>query len=159
MISKIPDPENSRASRPLKEPVKRTPCGDLGYLGQGLGGTLLPLREPIVAYGYQRGHIEAMVSKLPRHKFTGPKPSRAPPAQPLFQASSLFPRAGRQPQLRGSLLEEFREVALGVGIPEDSIFTMADRGKWHPSPTLYSLFILCGSREHLPSPWGFLATL
>ncbi|XP_030885861.1 protein AMBP isoform X2 [Leptonychotes weddellii] len=34
---------------------------------------------------------------------------------------------GRQPQLRESLLEEFREVALGVGIPEDSIFTMADK--------------------------------
>ncbi|ELK26643.1 Protein AMBP [Myotis davidii] len=35
---------------------------------------------------------------------------------------------GRGPQLRESLLQEFREVALGVGIPEDSIFTMADRG-------------------------------
>ncbi|XP_036185671.1 protein AMBP isoform X2 [Myotis myotis] len=39
---------------------------------------------------------------------------------------------GRGPQLRESLLQEFREVALGVGIPEDSIFTMADRGECVP---------------------------
>ncbi|KAK2120189.1 hypothetical protein P7K49_001575 [Saguinus oedipus] len=35
---------------------------------------------------------------------------------------------GREPQLRESLLQDFRVVAQGVGIPEDSIFTMADRG-------------------------------
>uniref|UniRef100_A0A8D0TWT1 Protein AMBP n=1 Tax=Sus scrofa TaxID=9823 RepID=A0A8D0TWT1_PIG len=50
---------------------------------------------------------------------------------------------GREPQLRESLLEEFREVALGVGIPEDSIFTMPDRGECvpgeqEPEPTLLS---------------------
>ncbi|XP_011359236.1 protein AMBP [Pteropus vampyrus] len=39
---------------------------------------------------------------------------------------------GREQQLRESLLEEFRETALGVGIPEDSIFTMADRGECVP---------------------------
>ncbi|XP_014302642.1 protein AMBP [Myotis lucifugus] len=39
---------------------------------------------------------------------------------------------GRGPQLRESLLQEFREVALGVGIPEDAIFTMADRGECVP---------------------------
>nr|KAF6286996.1 alpha-1-microglobulin/bikunin precursor [Pipistrellus kuhlii] len=39
---------------------------------------------------------------------------------------------GREPQLRESLLQEFREVALGVGIPEDSIFTLADRGECVP---------------------------
>lgn len=39
---------------------------------------------------------------------------------------------GREPQLRESLLEEFRDVALGVGIPENSIFTMADRGECVP---------------------------
>ncbi|XP_049750916.1 protein AMBP [Elephas maximus indicus] len=48
---------------------------------------------------------------------------------------------GRQPQLRESLLEEFREFALSVGIPEDSIFTMADKGECvpgeqEPEPTL-----------------------
>ncbi|GAB5580049.1 tissue factor pathway inhibitor [Prionailurus iriomotensis] len=48
---------------------------------------------------------------------------------------------GRQPQLRESLLEEFREVALGVGIPEDSIFTMADKGECVP-----------GEQEPEPSP-------
>lgn len=39
--------------------------------------------------------------------------------------------AGREPQLRDSLLQEFREVALSVGIPENSIVFMADRGKWY----------------------------
>ncbi|PNJ72460.1 AMBP isoform 2 [Pongo abelii] len=34
---------------------------------------------------------------------------------------------GRAPQLRETLLQDFRVVAQGVGIPEDSIFTMADR--------------------------------
>ncbi|XP_039096262.1 protein AMBP [Hyaena hyaena] len=48
---------------------------------------------------------------------------------------------GRQPQLRESLLQEFREVALGVGIPEDSIFTMADKGECIP-----------GEQEPEPSP-------
>lgn len=43
-----------------------------------------------------------------------------------------LPLAGREPQLRESLLEEFREVALGVGIPEDAIFTMPDRGNGTP---------------------------
>ncbi|XP_046307193.1 protein AMBP isoform X1 [Marmota monax] len=49
---------------------------------------------------------------------------------------------GRKPQLRDSLLQAFREMALGVGIPEDSIFTMADRdlgecvpGEQEPQPT------------------------
>lgn len=68
LISKIPDPENSRASRPRKEPVKRPLCGDLGYLGQGLGGTPLPLQELIVACAYQRDHTGAIVSKPPLHK-------------------------------------------------------------------------------------------
>nr|XP_025858478.1 protein AMBP [Vulpes vulpes] len=49
---------------------------------------------------------------------------------------------GRQPQLRESLLEEFREVALGVGIPEDAIFTMADKGECVP-----------GEQEPEPSPY------
>lgn len=48
---------------------------------------------------------------------------------------------GREPQLRESLLEEFREVALGVGIPADSIFTMADRGECVP-----------GEQEPAPPP-------
>ncbi|KAM4877032.1 protein AMBP isoform 2-T2 [Thomomys bottae] len=39
---------------------------------------------------------------------------------------------GREPQVRESLLQEFREVALEVGIPQDSIFTMADRGECVP---------------------------
>ncbi|KAM5328754.1 protein AMBP [Glossophaga mutica] len=39
---------------------------------------------------------------------------------------------GREPQLREGLLEEFREFALGLGIPSDSIFTMADRGECVP---------------------------
>ncbi|XP_017385777.1 protein AMBP [Cebus imitator] len=39
---------------------------------------------------------------------------------------------GREPQLRESLLQDFRVVAQGVGIPEDSIFTMADRGECVP---------------------------
>ena len=45
-----------------------------------------------------------------------------------------FPFAGREPQLRDSLLQEFREVALSMGIPENSIVFMADRGKWHLAP-------------------------
>lgn len=39
---------------------------------------------------------------------------------------------GRAPQLRESLVEEFRQVAQGVGIPEDSIFTMTYRGECVP---------------------------
>ncbi|XP_075415148.1 protein AMBP [Tenrec ecaudatus] len=39
---------------------------------------------------------------------------------------------GRQPQLRDSLMEDFRDFALSVGIPEDSIFTMADKGECVP---------------------------
>uniref|UniRef100_A0A8C5KYA3 Protein AMBP n=1 Tax=Jaculus jaculus TaxID=51337 RepID=A0A8C5KYA3_JACJA len=39
---------------------------------------------------------------------------------------------GREPQLRDSLLQEFRDVALAVGIPEDSIFQLADRGECVP---------------------------
>ncbi|XP_012998119.1 protein AMBP isoform X1 [Cavia porcellus] len=39
---------------------------------------------------------------------------------------------GREPQLRDSLLQGFREMALSVGIPEDSIFTMANRGECIP---------------------------
>ncbi|XP_058158490.1 protein AMBP [Dasypus novemcinctus] len=39
---------------------------------------------------------------------------------------------GRQPQLRDSLLEEFREFALGVGIPSNSIFILSDKGECVP---------------------------
>ncbi|KAM6182442.1 protein AMBP [Erethizon dorsatum] len=39
---------------------------------------------------------------------------------------------GREPQLRDSLLQEFKEMALGVGIPEDSVFTMVNRGECVP---------------------------
>ncbi|XP_036033217.1 protein AMBP [Onychomys torridus] len=39
---------------------------------------------------------------------------------------------GREPQLRDSLLLEFREVALGVGIPENSITFLVDRGECVP---------------------------
>ncbi|XP_076420460.1 protein AMBP [Peromyscus maniculatus bairdii] len=39
---------------------------------------------------------------------------------------------GREPQLRDSLLLEFREVALSVGIPENSIIFMVDRGECVP---------------------------
>ncbi|CAO2587809.1 Protein AMBP [Lemmus lemmus] len=39
---------------------------------------------------------------------------------------------GREPQLRDSLLQEFREVALSVGIPENAIVFMADRGECVP---------------------------
>lgn len=39
---------------------------------------------------------------------------------------------GRQPQLRDSLLQEFREVALSVGIPENAIIFMEDRGECVP---------------------------
>ncbi|KAK2494570.1 hypothetical protein MC885_007093 [Smutsia gigantea] len=53
----------------------------------------------------------------------------------------LYHKSRREPQLRESLLEEFREVALGVGIPADSIFTMADRGECVP-----------GEQEPAPSP-------
>ena len=39
--------------------------------------------------------------------------------------------AGREPQLRDSLLQEFREVAVSVGIPENAIIFMENRGKSH----------------------------
>ncbi|MCQ7614298.1 BPTI/Kunitz-type proteinase inhibitor domain-containing protein, partial [Salmonella enterica] len=48
---------------------------------------------------------------------------------------------GRTPQLRDSLVGEFREFALGVGIPEDSIFTVPDRGECVP-----------GEQQSTPSP-------
>ncbi|XP_032491362.1 protein AMBP [Phocoena sinus] len=50
---------------------------------------------------------------------------------------------GREPQLRETLLEQFREVALGVGIPEDAIFTMPDRGECVP-----------GEQEPAPTPFS-----
>ncbi|KAF6326912.1 alpha-1-microglobulin/bikunin precursor [Rhinolophus ferrumequinum] len=48
---------------------------------------------------------------------------------------------GRRPQLRESLLEEFREFALGIGIPKKSTFTVENRGECvpgdqEPEPTL-----------------------
>ncbi|KAM5298500.1 protein AMBP [Ctenodactylus gundi] len=46
---------------------------------------------------------------------------------------------GREPRLRDSLLQEFKEVALGVGIPEDSIFAPAYRME-------------CSPREQEPKP-------
>ncbi|XP_052032576.1 protein AMBP-like [Apodemus sylvaticus] len=39
---------------------------------------------------------------------------------------------GREPQLRDSLLQEFREVALSVGIPENAIIFMENRGECVP---------------------------
>ncbi|XP_012496649.1 PREDICTED: protein AMBP [Propithecus coquereli] len=48
---------------------------------------------------------------------------------------------GREPQLRDSLLQDFRVVARGVGIPDNSIFIMADRGECVP-----------GEREPEPTP-------
>ncbi|XP_068918766.1 protein AMBP [Petaurus breviceps papuanus] len=39
---------------------------------------------------------------------------------------------GRRPQLRESLLEEFRDFALGLGIPESSIFFKSDKGECVP---------------------------
>lgn len=39
---------------------------------------------------------------------------------------------GRESQIRESLVQDFREFALGVGIPEDSIFTIPDRGECVP---------------------------
>ncbi|XP_055467637.1 protein AMBP isoform X1 [Psammomys obesus] len=48
---------------------------------------------------------------------------------------------GREPKLRDSLLLEFREVALSMGIPENSIVFMADKGECVP-----------GDQEVKPSP-------
>ncbi|XP_004621202.2 protein AMBP [Sorex araneus] len=39
---------------------------------------------------------------------------------------------GREPQLREGLVGEFRELVLGLGIPEDSIFTVPDQGECVP---------------------------
>ncbi|XP_001488384.1 protein AMBP [Equus przewalskii] len=50
---------------------------------------------------------------------------------------------GRDRQLRESLLDTFREVALGVGIPGDSIVTLADRGECVP-----------GEQEPEPMPFS-----
>uniref|UniRef100_A0A8C8ZKG6 Protein AMBP n=1 Tax=Prolemur simus TaxID=1328070 RepID=A0A8C8ZKG6_PROSS len=49
---------------------------------------------------------------------------------------------GRERQLRDSLLQDFRAVARGVGIPDDSIFIMADKGECVPGE----------QREPEPSP-------
>nr|XP_019610146.1 PREDICTED: protein AMBP isoform X2 [Rhinolophus sinicus] len=48
---------------------------------------------------------------------------------------------GRRPQLRESLLQEFRDFALSVGIPKNTIFTVDKRGECvpgeqEPEPTL-----------------------
>ncbi|XP_053421048.1 protein AMBP [Nycticebus coucang] len=48
---------------------------------------------------------------------------------------------GREPQLRESLLQDFRAFAQGVGIPDNSIFTLADRGECVP-----------GEQEPEPTP-------
>lgn len=43
-------------------------------------------------------------------------------------AHSPFPFPGRSPELREDLIESFHQLALEMGIPEDSIFILANRG-------------------------------
>lgn len=43
-------------------------------------------------------------------------------------AHSLFSFPGRSPELREDLIESFHQLALEMGIPEDSIFILANRG-------------------------------
>ncbi|XP_051835938.1 protein AMBP [Antechinus flavipes] len=59
----------------------------------------------------------------------------------LMQKSSRFGSSitvklyGRRPQLRESLLEEFRDFALGLDIPRNSIFFKLDKGECVPGET------------------------
>uniref|UniRef100_A0A5F8HDE3 Protein AMBP n=1 Tax=Monodelphis domestica TaxID=13616 RepID=A0A5F8HDE3_MONDO len=48
---------------------------------------------------------------------------------------------GRRPQIRNSLLEEFKDFALSLGIPESSIYFKLDKGECVP-----------GEREPVPQP-------
>lgn len=43
-------------------------------------------------------------------------------------AHSPFSFPGRNPELREDLIESFHQLALEMGIPEDSIFILANRG-------------------------------
>lgn len=52
-------------------------------------------------------------------------------------AHSPFPRPGRSPELREDLIESFQQLALELGIPEDSIFVLANRGNAHTPPAAY----------------------
>uniref|UniRef100_A0A6I8PQZ9 Protein AMBP n=1 Tax=Ornithorhynchus anatinus TaxID=9258 RepID=A0A6I8PQZ9_ORNAN len=52
-----------------------------------------------------------------------------------FGPSTTIKLYGRQPELRESLLEEFRQFALELGIPEDSIFTSISKGDCVPGET------------------------
>ncbi|XP_074067263.1 protein AMBP [Macrotis lagotis] len=62
-------------------------------------------------------------------------------AMVLMQKSSRFGLSttvklyGRRPQLRESLLEDFRDFALGLGIAENSIFFKLDKGECIPGET------------------------
>uniref|UniRef100_A0A2R8Z836 Protein AMBP n=1 Tax=Pan paniscus TaxID=9597 RepID=A0A2R8Z836_PANPA len=58
---------------------------------------------------------------------------------------------GRAPQLRETLLQDFRVVAQGVGIPEDSIFTMADRVNGLEQATQAGPFMKWTKARQVPS--------
>ncbi|XP_052573012.1 protein AMBP-like isoform X1 [Peromyscus californicus insignis] len=54
---------------------------------------------------------------------------------------------GREPQLRDSLLQKFKEVALSVGIPENSIIFIVDRGECVPGDVKQEPTSLPGTRS------------
>ncbi|NXQ69521.1 AMBP protein, partial [Quiscalus mexicanus] len=52
-----------------------------------------------------------------------------------FGPSTTLKLYGRSPELREDLIESFHQLALEMGIPEDSIFILANRGECVPQET------------------------
>ncbi|NXU71444.1 AMBP protein, partial [Oreotrochilus melanogaster] len=52
-----------------------------------------------------------------------------------FGPSTTLKLYGRSPELREDLIESFQQLALEMGIPEDSIFILANRGECIPQET------------------------
>uniref|UniRef100_A0A8D2IXM6 Alpha-1-microglobulin/bikunin precursor n=1 Tax=Varanus komodoensis TaxID=61221 RepID=A0A8D2IXM6_VARKO len=70
--------------------------------------------------------------------------------QGLTTTAKLY---GRSPRLSESRLAEFKQLALGLGIPEDSIFNLIDAGT-QPSRWRLCLTVLRKPRANPPPPTG-----
>ncbi|NWQ80159.1 AMBP protein, partial [Columbina picui] len=56
-----------------------------------------------------------------------------------FGPSTTLKLYGMSPELREDLIESFQQLALELGVPEDSIFVLANRGNAHTPPAAWQL--------------------
>ncbi|NWU22250.1 AMBP protein, partial [Dyaphorophyia castanea] len=74
-----------------------------------------------------------------------------------FGPSTTLKLYGRSPELRQDLIESFHQLALEMGIPEDSIFILANRGECVPqetenAPQLCASFLVQRARRAVLPP-------